>query len=524
MSSTANQLNDLLQLAAQVGELSDRLKKAEGELASQSAPIGAAKASQDAGLAVLASAVEGIKALNFHVIDKNVSEVRARVDAVVAQTETAIKALTERAETHAKELASAKQDTAQKLAQTDAQRIELAKKRDEDAKELSNAIALVANESAKRLAELSEQVQKFAERPSIRPSGAWGAGKTCDKGDLVSLNGSSYISLVDGNTEKPSKLSKKWQLIAARGGGGSSSGGTGGGIEDAPSDGTPYARQDAGWVAASSSFDLAAEIHAATGKTTPADSDEVGASDSAASYALKKFTWANIKATLKTYFDAIYAFAANPTFTGTITVTGTGGAVLNNDSASAGAISSTGGGQFDITAPIQLSGNVKDSAGSFGTSGYALIGNGSGALTYQFIKRSMTLHFLCYPGTTSSSIGSTETFFGGNNRTVVQFDSTGFTKVRIRCHIGGTASNGTTTLSLKYYTTASTTLGDYLVPGASSTAVTATLNTTINATYTSGWIDLTAGAIGDVFWVLTVKDTANAAINPTFSSVDAEFR
>jgi hypothetical protein len=50
----------------------------------------------------------------------------------------------------------------------------------------------------------------------------------------------------------------------------------------------------------------AAEIHAATGKTTPVDADELGIADSAASYALKKLTWANLKATLKTYFDTLY--------------------------------------------------------------------------------------------------------------------------------------------------------------------------------------------------------------------------
>jgi hypothetical protein len=55
--------------------------------------------------------------------------------------------------------------------------------------------------------------------------------------------------------------------------------------------------------------DLPAEmqdVHAATSKTTPADNDEIGLIDSAASYILKKLTWANLKATLKTYFDTLY--------------------------------------------------------------------------------------------------------------------------------------------------------------------------------------------------------------------------
>lgn len=52
-------------------------------------------------------------------------------------------------------------------------------------------------------------------------------------------------------------------------------------------------------------------IHGATEKTTPVNADEIGLVDSAASWALKKVTWANIKATLKTYFDTLYTSVAN---------------------------------------------------------------------------------------------------------------------------------------------------------------------------------------------------------------------
>jgi len=47
-------------------------------------------------------------------------------------------------------------------------------------------------------------------------------------------------------------------------------------------------------------------INSATDKTTPVDADYLGLMDSAASSILKKLSWANIKATLKAYFDTIY--------------------------------------------------------------------------------------------------------------------------------------------------------------------------------------------------------------------------
>lgn len=55
---------------------------------------------------------------------------------------------------------------------------------------------------------------------------------------------------------------------------------------------------------------IAPGINAATGKTTPIDADAMGLVDSAASNVLKKVTWANVKATLKAYFDTLYTTAA----------------------------------------------------------------------------------------------------------------------------------------------------------------------------------------------------------------------
>ncbi len=68
---------------------------------------------------------------------------------------------------------------------------------------------------------------------------------------------------------------------------------------------TQYVTENAEYTA------LGNKINGADEKTDPADADMVGLVDSAASNALKKFSWANFKAKLKTYFDALYPSANN---------------------------------------------------------------------------------------------------------------------------------------------------------------------------------------------------------------------
>lgn len=66
----------------------------------------------------------------------------------------------------------------------------------------------------------------------------------------------------------------------------------------------------------SSEFDLAAAIHGAIAKSSMSDADEFGMWDSISGL-LRKITWANIKASLKTYFDTLYvALTGNQTIAG----------------------------------------------------------------------------------------------------------------------------------------------------------------------------------------------------------------
>lgn len=57
--------------------------------------------------------------------------------------------------------------------------------------------------------------------------------------------------------------------------------------------------------------EVPAATHAATSKTTPVDADELPIADSAASFGLKKLTWANLKATIKTYYDPVASTLTN---------------------------------------------------------------------------------------------------------------------------------------------------------------------------------------------------------------------
>ena len=105
--------------------------------------------------------------------------------------------------------------------------------------------------------------------------------------------------------------------------------------------------------------DVATNIHAATAKTTPADADEIGIADSAASFALKKLTWANIKTAL----TGLFAPIASPAFTGTPTAP----------------TASTGTDTTQIATVAYanaIAGGTTVPSGSLTTNGYARFANG----------------------------------------------------------------------------------------------------------------------------------------------------
>lgn len=79
---------------------------------------------------------------------------------------------------------------------------------------------------------------------------------------------------------------------------------------------------------------VGSSIHGATAKTTPVDADTIPAIDSQASSVLKKITWANIKATLKTYFDTLYNNYSHPNHSGDVTSVADGTQTISNGAVS----------------------------------------------------------------------------------------------------------------------------------------------------------------------------------------------
>lgn len=93
----------------------------------------------------------------------------------------------------------------------------------------------------------------------------------------------------------------------------------------AKTDGKPYSKSAAGTeydLSPETTTSMGALLNGATSKTTPVDADQIGLMDSAASNVLKKLSWANLKATLKDYFDSLTTTLTNKTLTSPVINTG----------------------------------------------------------------------------------------------------------------------------------------------------------------------------------------------------------
>jgi len=99
-------------------------------------------------------------------------------------------------------------------------------------------------------------------------------------------------------------------------------------------------------------------VNAATGKTTPVDADELALSDSAASWGLKKLTWANLKATLKTYFDTLYQAAGSYLTSGGALGTPSSGTLTNCTGTASGLTAGNVTTNANLTGEVTSVGNA----------------------------------------------------------------------------------------------------------------------------------------------------------------------
>lgn len=119
---------------------------------------------------------------------------------------------------------------------------------------------------------------------------------------------------------------------------------------------------------------------------------------------------------------------------------------------------------------------------------------------------------------TLTDVAAGDAFLGKSNSNIRRADLTDFTQVRFHCRVTGAATAGTL-IKLRYYTSFSTTIGDYVDVGTSAVQV----DLAATGHSTSSWIDLAAGAKADVY-LAPVQTGGDGATDPAIRWLAAEFR
>ena len=198
-------------VAEKAGELNDRVGRIENEIGTQ------AKALESAAM-VLNAAVKGLGALRHETLESDIGTLQLSINEKtehlareIARFEAAVAEIDRRSEAGDEQLNAALRDIALGLRSSfDAKSAEVAEWSTRVEREIAaHSVALAA----------IPPVLKGADAKQLNPRGEWEAGMIVNALDVVSYNGSSYISNVDGNTDKPSR-SDKYTVLAKRSGNG----------------------------------------------------------------------------------------------------------------------------------------------------------------------------------------------------------------------------------------------------------------------------------------------------------------
>jgi hypothetical protein len=223
---------EIVLIAEKLGELHDRFERIESEHVEQRVPLDAAKSAQDAALAALTAALQGMKALNFHVLDNNLGAVSKRVEAVEKTTAEKDAELAAGIQKVATALTQVEQVFRRDLSAIAEQKTELGRKVESDKQEAAqHALKLIHSIAAIREeldAKIEQAKTQFSTPAALNPRGDWSPSVTYNRLDVVTLNGTSYVSRAT-TREKPRPDSPDWQILARRGG---MSAQAGGGVSD----------------------------------------------------------------------------------------------------------------------------------------------------------------------------------------------------------------------------------------------------------------------------------------------------
>ena len=123
-------------------------------------------------------------------------------------------------------------------------------------------------------------------------------------------------------------------------------------------------------------------------------------------------------------------------------------------------------------------------------------------------------------GVTWTNMPSAITLWNGTAGKVINVDLTNFTQVRLHGVKLGTAGDTNSKLYIRYNGSFTTTASTYQTIGSSSVQVACNVQ---NSYLDSGWINLVAGAKGNV-WVALLGDGGNGTIDPIFGNIYVSFR